>query len=162
MDPIDTGSNGIILPIGGGWVEKKLRRSVSGRSRGRGLEEQKHIHRLVESILRGDDYKILRTPLLHPTPGAKYIMEEICTRKPLWLSDVESRNLFDTNLVNDTEAELRRFFSTLWRTHRLAAWDFELYVQPDGRVVILDFDKFKTQIDEHFFDYACFPRNFRL
>jgi hypothetical protein len=89
-------------------------------------------------------------------------MEEVCTKKPLMLSDEDSKALYDTNLVHDTEAELGRFITTLWRDHRFAAWDFELYVQPDGSVVILDFDKFKGNIEEGFFDHACFPRNFSL
>jgi hypothetical protein len=151
------GTNGKIIPLEGGWVQKKLKRYSQGRS----IEEQRYIHQVIDSILQnGPNYKILRTPLLHEARG--YIMEEVFTNKPLWLSDEDSKALYDTNLVHDTESELRCLFTTLWRDHRMAAWDFELYVQPDGSVVILDFDKFKINIEEGFFDHACFPRNFSL
>ena len=59
-----------------------------------------------------------------------------------------------------------------------APWDFELYLQPDSRVMILDFDKFGKRLLSNpkdtepcvrmpfeknfqgFFDHICFPEGF--
>jgi hypothetical protein len=60
-------------------------------------------------------------------------------------------------------SELVRLWKALYKKGYIA-WDFELYLQPDGRVAMVDFDKFKTvetDLDDSLFIHPCFPRGFK-
>jgi hypothetical protein len=61
--------------------------------------------------------------------------------------------------------ELASLWKALYKKGYIAL-DFELYLQPDGRVIIVDFDKFKkhisgTVVEDGFFIHPCFPRGFK-
>jgi hypothetical protein len=180
--PLDSGANGLIIPSPSGTVvRKKMRRNAVGNS----IDVQMSIHRIAQQILCDtNNFTILRAPYLQqrtaaaagggPEPNEEeYWMERIDTSNPLWLGDADSVNCYSRNLVEDTKHELARFWQQMW-ARGYAAWDFELYVQRDNTVVILDFDKYaRRQPDasyrmpyrvnvppERFFIHICFPPEF--
>lgn len=179
--PLDGGSSGIILPsANGNLVRKKMRRNAIGNS----IELQINIHRYAQQILRDENnFTTLRAPYLNWPSGAaaaggggpppeEYWMERIDTTRPLWLGDEESVSCYPPNLIQDVQQELVRYWRQMW-ARGYAAWDFELYVQRDGSVVILDFDKYGRQSntiysmpyrvnvpEERFFQHICFPPGF--
>lgn len=175
---LDAGANGLIIPSpNGNLVRKKMRRNAIGNS----IEVQMRIHRITQQILTDqNNFTILRAPYLQATNGAagggpeEYWMERIDTSRPLWLGDQDSVNCYSQNLVEDVKQELVRFWRQMWE-RGYAPWDFELYVQRDGSVVLLDFDKFGRRTDdnsmvqmpyrvsvppERFFTHICFPPGF--
>jgi len=100
-------------------------------------------------------------------------MRKIKTTQPLHLGLIQHHNLAD---------EVRRLWLRLWEDG-FAAWDFELYLQPDGKVMMIDFDRFGYRmylenllghipIDRRihlpitikpgtFFQHVCFPTDFQ-
>jgi hypothetical protein len=174
---IDSGANGIILPSPtGNLVRKKMRRRALGNS----IDTQIQLHRMSQSILRDENnYTTLRVPYLAPqTLGAagggptEYWMERVDTTRPLWLGDHDSVNCYSQNLIEEVIRELRRYWLAMW-DRDIAPWDFELYVQPDNSVVLLDFDKYAQRINgrltsarglnipvRDFFNHACFSPEF--
>jgi hypothetical protein len=177
-DSLDGGANGIILPSPtGNLVRKKMRRRALGNS----LDLQIHIHRMSQSILRDDNnYTTLRAPYLAPPQAqaggggpAEYWMERIDTSHPLWLGDHDSVNCYSQHLIEETTRELRRYWLAMWE-RGIAPWDFELYVQSDNSVVLLDFDKYAQRTGEgitfprginiparSFFQHPSFPPDFQ-
>jgi hypothetical protein len=148
---IDSGANGIILPSPtGNLVRKKMRRHALGNS----IETQMRLHQLSQSILRDENnYTTLRAPYLAPPQQMaggggppEYWMERIDTSHPLWLGDHDSVNCYSTNLIQDVTNELRRYWLAMWE-RGVVPWDFELYVQPDNSVVLLDFDKYAEMVN---------------
>ena len=195
MDIINEGRNGNIVNWKEGIVRKILKRQQDS---GLPIFQQKEIHKIAEDILQSMNIlnlvndqsidpsyqwnKILRTPLLRNDPiiSGYYLMEKINMDKPLWLGDPITLTQYDKKFILTLTNELQRFWQSMWN-HGYAAWDFELYLQPDGTVVLLDFDKFgkrlltnvdsnivepsihmpfKTDIGNWFFDTICFPYGF--
>lgn len=181
--PLDGGANGLIIPSPNGHlVRKKMRRNAIGNP----IDIQMTIHRIAQQILRDENnFTTLRAPYLqaqaaaagggsHPN-GEEYWMERIDTSNPLWLGDQDSVNCYSQNLIDDVKQELVRFWLQMW-ARGYAAWDFELYVQRDNTVVILDFDKYARRSvnspelfrmpyrvnvpPERFFTHICFPPEF--
>jgi hypothetical protein len=118
------------------------------------LEEQKAIHAAI--IEETPSYTLLRAPrLVH---GDGYEMERIDVEKPIFLG-------CQGNVIEGIDrgllvSEVARLWKALYKKGYMA-WDFELYLQPDGRVAIVDFDKFKKgPLDNSFFIHPCFPRGF--
>lgn len=179
--PLDFGTSGVIIPSRDGYsVRKKRRRGARGLSE----EEQRALHQTISEILIDDNnYDRLRVPLLNEPcpefPEEQYWMEKIRTDRPIFLGDPDSRTACSLNLLEDLERELPRFWRTLWNHPRggWAAWDFELYLQPNGRVHMIDFDKFcrRSALNAAeapyysetplapviFFETACFQPRFR-
>jgi hypothetical protein len=176
--PLDSGANGLILPSPNGrLVRKKIRRHAVGNP----IDVQMTIHRIAQQILCDENnFTTLRAPYLNQQGGAaggggeeEYWMERIDTTNPLWLGDQDSVNCYSHNLVEDVRQELVRFWQQMWR-RGYAAWDFELYIQRDNTVVILDFDKYARHgvndtyhmpyrvnvPPERFFTHVCFPPDF--
>jgi hypothetical protein len=178
--PLDTGANGLIIPSpNGNLVRKKMRRNAIGNP----IEVQMRIHRITQQILTDqNNFTTLRAPYLQVSQAAhagggsgteEYWMERIDTSQPLWLGDQDSVNCYSQNLVEDVKLELVRYWRQIWE-RGYAPWDFELYVQRDNSVVLLDFDKFGRRIDDdqvqmpyrvtvppqRFFTHICFPPDF--
>jgi len=154
MSYMDTweGTNGTIRHHSETTVVKTCRRRATGYS----ADEQKEIHEIVLKILNNSFYTVLRAPYL--VKSSVYEMERVDVETPIFLG-VEDRIPAGFDLSRLIE-ELVCFWKALWsRGH--AAWDFELYVQEDGSVVILDYDKFKKTLDSTFFIHPSFPRNFQ-
>lgn len=118
------------------------------------LDEQKTIHAAI--IEETSYYTILRAPrLLH---GDRYEMERIDVEKPIFLGC--QGNVLEGVDRDLLVSELSRLWKALYKKGYMA-WDFELYLQPDGRVAMVDFDKFKTESSATgFFIHPCFPRGF--
>jgi len=88
-----------------------------------------------------------------------YKMEHVDTSRPIFLALEPS----PTPLLL---TELTRAWLLFWRAG-FAAYDFELYIQPDGTTVLLDFDSFvfRKKGDDlpppTFFHHPSFPQDFR-
>jgi len=87
-------------------------------------------------------------------------MEKIDTRRPIILGAMGTQVI-----CPKTKERLIKELKYAWLTlyeEGYAAWDFELYKQPDGTIMILDFDKFREagSLTEEFFKHPCFPRGF--
>ena len=118
------------------------------------LDEQKAIHAIIQET----SYTLLRAPVL--VHGDAYEMERIDIEKPIFLGCQGNVLEVDRDLL---VSELATLWKALYKKGYMA-WDFELYLQPDGRVVIVDFDKFKVSsayMDDSFFIHPCFPRGFK-
>ena len=153
-------SHGVILRVSS--VVEKLRFREDCLT----LQKQKTIHRLIQHIL--SSYQFLKVPELLDEPHTpRYRMRRIKTTRPLYLG-LEP---------NPIATELTLLWKELWGLG-YAAWDFELYSQPDGTVMMIDFDRFgyKIQVPDNqnpsleeqihlpitippgtFFNHVCFP-----
>ena len=143
------GANSRIHEASSSTVIKRCKR----RAHGLDAAQQKEIHRLVLNILANPFYTILRAPYL--VDGPFYEMEKIDTDTPLFLADTS------VSIGGRVIEELVKFWKTLWNAG-YAAWDFELYHQPNGSVMMIDFDKFKKtgRLEPGFFVHPSFPRKF--
>jgi hypothetical protein len=163
-------SHGVILRVCSTVVEKMRFREDCLT-----LNKQKTIHRLIEHILSTDTYQFLSVPELLDDPQTdRYRMSRIRTNRPLYLG-IEANN----SIIY----EIKLLWTELWSLG-YAAWDFELYIQPDGTVMMIDFDRFGTRMygqqqQQHhiplqenihlpitippgtFFDNVCFPVDFQ-
>jgi hypothetical protein len=157
-------SHGVILRVSQSVVEK-----LSFREDGLNIQNQKKIHRLIEHILQSDFYQFLKVPELLDEPyTSRYRMRRIMTKNPLYLGLQTNHNI---------ATEVKQLWKELWALG-YAAWDFELYRQPDGTTMIIDFDRFGYKIslpdnqnptlEEQihlpitippgtFFNHVCFP-----
>jgi len=158
-------SHGVILRVSQSVVEK-----LRFREDCLSLQNQKTIHRLIQHILQSDFYQFLKVPELLDEPNAsRYRMRRIMTKNPMYLGLQTNHNI---------AAEVKQLWKELWELG-YAAWDFELYRQPDGTIMIIDFDRFgyKMEIPNNpnleeqihlpitippgtFFNHVCFPENF--
>jgi hypothetical protein len=137
-----------------GIIQKKQKR----RSFSLSVLEQRKIHRIIYDCLK--TYKILKTPKIYydtDNPNA-YLMQEINTDNPIWLGDPSTYASYSPEYIAALIKELQQLWKHLWNSG-YSAWDFELYVQPNNNVMILDFDKFGKKIN-YFFDHICFPQGF--
>ena len=143
-----------IIYLNNNMVEKKSR----------GIQQQMRIHSIVQRILQGDSYNYIRVPLLPIT--SRYLMQRVSTRRPLILGSSCNCRSFEKIDVPAIIEELTRLFIDIW-VAGYAAFGFELFVQPDGTVVLLGFDKFRVCRNkngvpilvgpETFFNHSCFP-----
>lgn len=158
----DYASHGIIIPYRH-MVEKKSRRST-----GHSIQLQMTIHRLIQNILSQGNYNHIRVPILSDVNPMKYKMERISTRRPLILGEPDSCRIAH---IPEIKQELVSLWIELWE-EGYAAWDFDLFVQ-DGKVVLLDFDRFGLRLNNgvdlplqiplgSFFNHACFPTDFKM
>lgn len=148
---LDFGSTSSIYKVPFG-VQKQTRKRDSGKKSFLSIEEEKQIHSRVFDLLKDPFYTILLTPRLNPDSN-NYEMEYIDTSVPLWLSLAPS--------IERLTLEVACLWKTLYR-EGWALYDFELYRQPDGRVMILDFNHTKPASHVHedrlFFLHPSFPR----
>jgi hypothetical protein len=122
-------------------------------------ETEKHIHTTLLHILSNPAYILLRVPKLIPNRDA-YEMEKIDIRRPIILGAVGTQTICPKTKERLCD-ELKYAWLALYE-EGYAAWDFELYKQPDGRIMMIDFDKFKcgSELPERFFKHPCFPHGF--
>ena len=149
----DEGMYGRIISTGEGTVKKVPHRRVPKGSLS--LDEQKLIHMAI--LEETSSYTLLRAPRLIQSDG--YEMERINVDNLIFLgSQNSSVETFNKDIL---VSELAKLWSALCKRGYLA-WDFELYLQPDGSIVIVDFDKFKKpgSLSDDFFINHCFPKEF--
>lgn len=135
-----------------------------GKRRSKTLDtvSQRRIHVFAEKVLNDPKYTLLRVPRLSPDLS-KYEMEMVDTRVEIWQPN-------DEQLVK----ELIWFWTDMWSLG-FALYDFELYLQKKGDVVLLDFDatgfrmingtesvhiQGKNVNPSDFFLHPCFPPDF--
>lgn len=154
MNAMYEGAYGRIVSTDTHTVEKIPHRRVPKGSLS--IHEQKTIHAAI--IQETASYTVLRAPrLLH---SDRYEMERIDVEKPIFLG-------CQGNVLEGIDrvllvSELARLWKALYKKGYMAC-DFELYLQPDGRVAMVDFDKFKKEssvTSVGFFIHPCFPRGF--
>lgn len=162
---MDYGSHGIII-VRGRSVEKKTRRAT-----GHPIQLQMTIHRLVQNIINQGNYDYIRVPILSDVNPMRYKMERISTRHPLILGEPDSFSNARISNIREIKSELVRLWADLW-AQGYAAWDFDLFVH-DGKVVLLDFDRFGVRMPNRipdlplqipvgtFFNHSCFPTDFK-
>ena len=161
QSPMDHASHGILIPYGR-MVEKKTRRST-----GHSIQLQMKIHRIILNIIIQGNYHHIRVPILSDVNPMRYLMERISTRRPLILGEPDSCRIPHLSQIKQ---ELVRLWVELW-DRGYAAWDFDLFVQ-EGRVILLDFDRFGLRVNNSidlpvqipmgsFFNHACFPTDFK-
>ncbi len=147
---------------------------MSNSNRGQDIVTQKRIHSLAEKIVKQSDiFKYLDIPSLsfeHYTES--YEMEQIELNEPIILSEI-----FKEEWAEPLMNEITYFWSLLW-SEGIALYDFKLYRQRTGKVMLFDFEHFgfRQQIGhretitfpyetnsplKYFFHHPCFPPNFQ-
>ena len=131
------GATSTVTDLGNGWVRKSLKKKMR-RSEVTPMGRQLELQQWSAGVLTADNgFKLLFTPQAKANAGSNssYQMEKIDIRKPVEkIEDPELRK------------EILSYFSFAKKAH-LYPSDFELYLQPDNRVALLDFDKYGV-IDE--------------
>lgn len=87
---------------------------------------QRRIHEIAENVLSDPKYKVLKVPALSAN-RSQYEMEDVDTKIPVWQP------------TGPVAEELLSFWREMWEKG-LALYDFELYLQPNGTTMLLDFD----------------------
>jgi hypothetical protein len=109
-----------------------------------GLMAEYYIHRFVYKLLHDNPkYKLLRTPEPISFKENEYSMEIIDDG---YLILKENYEKLPINCVK-LKAELKEFYLDM-ASYGFFPHDFELYLQCDGRVAMIDFDKFGEWIDD--------------
>jgi hypothetical protein len=117
-------------------VLKKLHRRNRAQQRTCSLkaDEQAKMQMWASNACSALGLSLLFVPKAWALDAYSYKMERIDVSKPLQLTEVKSHPVLQ---------ELQRFFQ-LSKKQGIFPADFELYVQPDGKVALVDFDKFAT------------------
>jgi hypothetical protein len=129
------GANGKILSTDDqNVVIKKIHRRHRAQHRSSSLsaEDQMVIQEAMRKLCMEEGFKLLFVPQAWGAERFQYKMERICVEKPLELTDATTHPVFE---------ELKALYRCCKRKVLFPA-DFELYIQPDGRVAMVDFDKF--------------------
>ncbi len=178
MESIDEGMNGRIYDLGASVKKIQKRNSL-----GHDIITQKRIHNLTERLTSELKLKILRTPHVLMENQNEYEMTKIDTSNVIYLGDPNH----GTELSEQWREMITQDLVVLWIElfkSGFAAWDFELFLQPDGTVMLIDFDKFGfrmtsgpvsillpqtkrgsekhtyTADTKYFFQNPCFPHDF--
>lgn len=137
---IGEGASSIITDLKDGWVRKTIK--FAERNDGMPMKTVYKLHRWSHKLLsRG--YEILYTPAAREFKNNSYEMEKVV---PTVIENVENGTPLAKELINYIAAALKA---------GIVPQDFDLYQQPDGKVSLLDFDKFGTvKGDKALFWYA--------
>lgn len=108
-------------------VRKVMKRNVKGLS----SEQQAHLQQLVAEVIDKEGLRTLLTPRVLLVEPKSYVMERVDDSVPLY--EV-------THLKAEWIKEIQIFLFCMEQEGWLMN-DIELYVQPDGRVAVLDFNK---------------------
>lgn len=135
--PLDEGASSVVQLLPDGWVRKTQKRQARSARR-TSIGTQLAIHTFVAARLTPTNgYHLLFSPTPRPstTPNS-YEMQRVDTTTDPW---------FLCDAPPSVKQELDRFAAELqtqkgWRLH-----DVELYLQPDGRMALLDFDQCFTR-----------------
>lgn len=136
MDHIDEGNNGRVYTSQSGVIKVQKRKSL-----GHDILLQKKIHSLTEKLIDELKLEILCVPKLNHENKTHYEMEFVNTEKIIYLGDSSHSADISLELYEKIVTE----FTSLWIalfSKGFAAWDFELFLQPTGKVILLDFDKY--------------------
>lgn len=138
------GATAVVTNLEDGWVRKTIKRSHRGK--GMPLAKIYELQEWAHNLLGHGEFQLLFTPAVRDLTKTSYEMEKIV---PEVIYTVKN----DTDLAR----ELTRFLAHALK-NGIVPQDFELYQQPDGRVALLDFDKFGTvEGDKALFWYGEMP-----
>lgn len=171
---IDQGMNGRIYDLGA-TVKKIQKRNSLGHD----IITQKRIHNLTERLVNELRLQTIRVPHVIMENLNEYEMTKIDTSKIIYLGDPNHGTTIDDILRDRLSKELAILWIELFKAG-FAAWDYELYLQPDGSVMLIDFDKFGFHMTsgpvsvqmpasrgrvcvpdiKYFFQNPCFPHDF--
>ena len=178
MESIDEGMNGRIYDLG--TTVKKIQKR---HSLGHDIMTQKRIHNLTERLVNELKLKVLRTPHVFMENQNEYEMAKILTKDVIYLGDPNHGVTLSEQCREALIADLVILWIELFKSG-FAAWDFELFLQPDGTVMFIDFDKFGFRMTsgpvsillpqtkrgseahtcmpelKYFFQNPCFPHDF--
>lgn len=121
-------------------VIKKIHRRKRAQQRTCSLsaEEQARIQEWAATVCTAAGFLCLMVPRAWGADRFTYTMERIDTTKPLEILSVKT---------HPVKEELKAFYEKA-KQASIFPCDFELYIQPDGRVAMIDFDKFaKWRLD---------------
>ncbi len=121
------GACGKILEESSTTVRKVMKRNAKGLS----AEHQALLQQLVADVLQRENLKTLMTPRVLSIESKSYVMERVDDSLPLY----EARTL-RPEWIKEIQIFLYCMEQEGWLMN-----DIELYVQVDGRIAILDFDK---------------------
>jgi len=124
------GACGRIVVLGDGRVRKVLKRR---RRISLDAMEQVGMHLVGADVCRLLGLAILYVPSAWPETPTQFTMEEITTTHPIALPAID----------HPCSRELGAWMCGM-RARGVFPEDFELYQQPDGRVALVDVDKFGT------------------
>ncbi len=175
---MDQGMNGRIYDLGA-TVKKIQKRNSLGHD----ILTQKRIHNLTERLVNELKLRVLRVPHVFLENQSEYEMTKIDTSNIIYLGDPNHSAEISDALREQLTQELAILWIELFKAG-FAAWDYELYLQKDGSIILLDFDKFgfrmtsgpvsillpqtKRGSEKHtymantnyFFQNPCFPYDF--
>lgn len=178
MDSFDEGSSSYLHETEFG-VMKVAKRQATGHD----IQTQKRLHDLAYRLTNELNLKLLRVPALNSEELRQYEMKKISTESILFLGDRLHGTPVTEEFATQLSEELACLWTALWK-NGFAAWDFELFLQPDGTVSMVDFDKFGFRMTsgpvpirlpftredsetqrytnnlQYFFQTPCFPRSF--
>jgi hypothetical protein len=129
------GANGKILDTEDpSVVLKKIHRRHRAQQRSSSLtaEQQARTQEWARGLCHQLGFKLLFVPRAWDASQYQYKMDRIQVDTPLEVLDAKTHPVF---------GELKAFYTAAKRCSVFPA-DYELYVQPDGRVAMVDFDKF--------------------
>ena len=142
------GANGKILATEDpNVVIKKVHRRNRPQHRTASLraDKQQRIQESCRILCESLGFKLLFVPRAWDAERFQYKMDRICVDKPLELMEAKDHTVFE---------ELKIFFEHC-KKRCVFPGDVELYIQPDGRVAMVDFDKFaKWQRGEIIFPWG--------
>ena len=118
------GSSGSIL------LENWTSRTVTKKTKKKSIENEYNIHKICYDLSIKNNFVSLKVPKVFDISENKksYTMERI-----------DDANMV-TNIF-DIEEELISFLSLL-QSQNIKAYDYELYLQENGSIYMIDFDKF--------------------
>ncbi len=120
-------------------VVKKVHRRNRAHQRTSSLdaEQQARMQAWARGLCAREHFQVLFVPRAWNADKHSYKMDRIDVSRPLELMDVKGHPVLE---------ELKKFYS-LAKTATVFPVDYELYVQADGRVAMVDFDKFASYQD---------------
>lgn len=171
MSHIDEGNNGRIYSTRFG-VKKHQKRNSSGHD----ILTQKRIHSLAYNLATGLNLKKLYVAKVNLENHYEYEMEKISTENIVYPGSPNHGTILFSQDQEVLLNELASLWIALWH-QGFAAWDYELFLQPDGRIAMIDFDKFGFHMTsgpvsitmpcrgpgfklEYFFQNPCFSYDF--
>jgi hypothetical protein len=109
-------------------VRKVLKRKYKGKS----AKEQFSLQQLAYSVVQEYELKHIHIPKVYTYDHRSYTMDRIDTSKPIY----EYKNDISECALKEVDA-----FCNAFESKGYFANDIECYLQPSGKIAIIDFDK---------------------
>ena len=140
---------------------------------GHDILTQTRIHSLCRLILADELYTVLYIPVIRGMNINDYTIDQTDLSVPIYLGNPNGTPNMTEELYETLCHELTMLWITLWK-NGFAAWEFELFLQPNGRVAFLRFDRIGFRMTrgpvsiemgprftlKYFFQNPCFPHDF--